>query len=135
MAKITLLKLIAFLAVLAGGYFAYKKSPDFIKKIKPVYFQPAASEKAENAGSQDAEEVSRILGDQAVGNLEQRIAEEVRNASLKVINSEVVKETKTQINQIVEKKVEEIKELPEEQISKIKKEIKREICQEILKDD
>ena len=110
--------------------------PGTLIKIKDLSLISPFIEKVDNLAKKSKEDFQNVLGrstDSKSINKEE-VADTIKDISSKVLESEAGQVAQEQVCQILNQASEEIKDLPEDQIKKIKGEVKRQICEGILKD-
>ena len=130
-------RLIAFLVFAVGLIIVIDIIiPGTLAKVKESSLISPFIEKVDSLAEKSKKDFQNVLGkntDKENINKEE-IAEQIQNISSQVLESEVGRVAQEQIGQVLSQATEEIKDLPEQQVNKIKGEVKRQICEEMLKD-
>jgi len=110
--------------------------PGTLVKAKESALISPFIEKLDNLAKKSRKDFQVVLGKSTdKGGFDKKeMADTVQNISSQVLESEVGQKAQEQVCQILNQATEEIKDLPEQQVKKIKGEVKRQICEEMLKD-
>ena len=110
--------------------------PGTLTKVKESSLVSPFIEKVDNLAKKSKKDFQEVLGKSTDkdGFNKEEMADTVKNISSQVLESEAGQAAQEQVCQILNQATEEIKDLPEQQVKKIKGEVKRQICEELLKD-
>jgi gas vesicle protein len=124
-----------FLACLVLGRYAWAK---YLVGQKQTTLGQALEQTKNDlitAGEKINQQAERVLGAQTSGKqLNNYLREDLpKDVQKEFQQSEVVKEVQKEINTVINNATQSIKELPQSEVEKIKKDIKAEVCKDILK--
>ena len=110
--------------------------PGTLVKVKESPLISPFIKKVDNLAKKSRKDFQEVLGKSTDSKSinKKQVADTVKNISSQVLESEAGQVAQEQVCQILNQASEEIKDLPEDQIKKIKGEVKRQICEGILKD-
>lgn len=111
--------------------------PGFLLKIRNLpLFQPIF-EKTNEFQQKKEDIMQNVLGESQGSfslNGKKNWGEKVKVLTKKIIEEETVQEAAAKINNVFKKTTTELENLPQSQAKKVKTEVKRQICEEMLKD-
>ena len=133
-------KLVAALVFLTGLVIVVDIIiPGSLAKVKELPLISPFIEKVDNFAKKSQEDFQDVLGKSTDAKSsksinKKEVANTIKNISSQVLESEAGQIAQEQVGEVLNQATEEIKDLPEQQIKKIKGEVKRQICEEMLKD-